>query len=78
MSEKKERQKRLKTQAQGAQAPPQAEQPGSAPTTTVADLLQLIGAKDVEIMGLQRQVTGLQQQVQTLAEQLAKKEEKKG
>jgi len=72
MSEKKARQKRLEKQAEGAQPPPQAEQPGSAPAATVADLLQLIGAKDVEIMGLQRQVAGLKRQVQMLAEQLAK------
>ena len=73
MSEKKARQKRA---AQAAQSPePQSGQPGGT-TTTVADLLQLLGAKDVEIMGLQRQVAGLMQQVQILAEQLTKKEKK--
>lgn len=72
MSEKKARQGRA-AQARQPQAPqPQAQQP----VTTVADLLQLIGTKDVEIMGLQRQVAGLQQQVRTLVDQYVKKEEK--
>lgn len=75
MSEKKARQKRA---AQAAQSPePPTGQPGGA-TTTVADLLQLLGAKDVEIMGLQRQVAGLQQQVQMLVDQYVRKEEKAG
>lgn len=69
MSEKTARRNRA---AQTAQTPPQG-----APTATVADLLQLLGGKDVEIMTLQRQVAGLQQQVQMLAEQAAKKAEKK-
>jgi len=60
MSEKSARRKRK-------EAPP-APRAGQ-PTATVADLLQLLGAKDVEILGLQRQV-------QMLAEQLAKKEKK--
>lgn len=77
MSEKKARLKRAK-QASSAEPPKQSvEQPGSVPTATIADLLQLLGVKDVEIMGLQRQVAGLQQQVQMLAEQLGKKEKEK-
>lgn len=72
MSEKKARKQRAAQITQTAQPPTQG-----APTATIADLLQLIGVKDVEIMGLQRQVAGLQQQVQMLTEQLAKKAEKK-
>lgn len=64
MSEKRSRHKRLAEQA---------EQPAQQPTTTIADLLQLLGAKDVEILGLQRGQAALQQQVQTLAKQLAKR-----
>jgi len=71
MSEKRAHRKRLEAQAQSAQPPSQGEQPAqSRGTTTIADLLQLLGAKDVEILGLQRQVAGLQQQVQTLAKAL--------
>lgn len=77
MSEKRARHKRLEARAQSAQPPSQGEQPAQPRgATTVADLLQMLGIKDVEILGLQRQVTGLQQQVQTLAEQLSKKEKK--
>ena len=73
MSEKRARQNRAE---QAAQTPPQTAQSQGAPTATVADLLQLLGGKDVEIMTLQRQVAGLQQQVNMLAEQLAKNEKK--
>ena len=66
MSEKIARRTR-KTQASHP-----AEQPESAPTATVADLFQLLGTKDVEILGLQRQVVGLQQQVQMLSKRLAR------
>jgi len=77
MSEKNARRKRLEKQAKGAQPPPQGEQPAQPQgATTVADLLQMLGAKDVEILGLQRQVAGLQRQVQMLAEQSSKKEKK--
>lgn len=72
MSEKRSRRKRLEKQAQGAQAPPQGEQPAQPQGNTIGDLLQLLGTKDIEIMNLQRQVAGLQQQVQTLAERLIK------
>lgn len=72
MSEKKARQKRQAKAKMPAPTPP----PEGTPGTTVADLLQLLGSKDVEILGLQRQVAGLRQQVQTLAEQLAEKENK--
>lgn len=76
MSEKKARQKRA-TQASSAEPPSQSvEQSGGAPTATVGDLLQLLGTKDMEILGLQRQVAGLQQQVRTLADQLDRKEKK--
>jgi len=69
MSEKRARQKR----AEQANQPPTQE----TPPTTIADLLQLLGTRDVEILGLQRQVVGLQQQVQMLTEQLVKAAEKK-
>lgn len=69
MSEKKARRKRA-TQASSAEPPKQpVEQPGSI---TIAELLQLLGAKEAQIMLLQRSVTGLQQQVLMLSEQAAK------
>jgi hypothetical protein len=72
MSEKRARQNR----AAPANLPAPVEQPGKSPTATVADLLQLLGSRDVEIMTLQRQVAGLEQQVRMQAERLAKNAKK--
>lgn len=80
MSEKRARQKRAAQALQALQAPQESQesqepagQPGGV---TVADLLQLLGSRDVEILNLQRQVVELRQQVQALAERLAKKGKK--
>lgn len=74
MSEKSARRQRAAKAAQ----PPTPELPAApSDSLTIPELLQLLGAKEVQIAVLQRQVAGLQQQMQMLVDQYVRKEEKK-